>query len=56
MKKSELVNGKKPVQWHVVMTDLESSSGMSLSLESELLKVRSDSVLKSENFFLETVS
>ena len=34
------------------MTDLESSSGMSLTLESELLKVRSDSVLKQIRKFL----
>ena len=38
------------------MTDLESSSGVSLTVESELLKVRSNSVLKSESLFLETVS
>ena len=52
MKKSKLVNGKKPVQCHVITTDLESSSGMSLTLESELLKVRSDSVLRQIRNFL----
>ena len=49
---SPFVNGKKPVQWHVITTDLESSSGMSLTLESELLKVRSDSVLRQIRNFL----